>query len=356
MISLVLTNRNREIRIVERCLQSLKKQTNNDFECYLVDYGSEENYLKALLSLLNNYPQLHFISCPTKGQLWNKSRAINIVLKKCDTPYFFVGDIDMVYAPNFIEKLYQLADKNVVTYFQVGFLDQKESVENKDFENYIIKHKSTNEATGMTLYPTERLKSINGYDEFYHGWGAEDSDVHARLANFGTRVRFFDDEILLLHQWHAKNYRTRKSKEPFHSQLELINHKYYQFSKDNKVIKANVKFQFGVVPSVEEHTLLKSPLKKIIVLNEKIETDAFLNGYFNQLPKGYYEIEFKVHAKYWDFKNRIRKIIGKKAFNFYSMDEVNDRVLLFLINNYRNNPYWFRYKTDKQKISLKIKI
>ena len=39
MITIVLTNRNREIRIVKNCLDSLQLQSDVDFELFLVDYG-----------------------------------------------------------------------------------------------------------------------------------------------------------------------------------------------------------------------------------------------------------------------------------------------------------------------------
>jgi glycosyltransferase involved in cell wall biosynthesis len=95
MITLVVTNRNRDLRIVKNCLDSLKYQSKQDFNCVLVDYGSDKDYSIALQEVLVKYPNITFISCPVSGQLWNKSRAINMALKHCETPYFLVGDIDL---------------------------------------------------------------------------------------------------------------------------------------------------------------------------------------------------------------------------------------------------------------------
>ena len=133
MITIVLTNRNRDLQTVKNCLDSLAKQSNDDFELFFVDYGSEPNYVYDLKQLIAKYPKIKPIISPVSGQLWNKSRAINIVLKKCNTPYFFVGDIDMLFHPDFINKLHELKNKDKATYFLVGFLSQKETALLRDF-------------------------------------------------------------------------------------------------------------------------------------------------------------------------------------------------------------------------------
>ena len=60
----------------------------------------------------------------------------------------------------------------------------------KEYNDYQIKFKTNLEATGITLFPTEILKRMNGFDEFYHGWGAEDTDAHNRLKNLGLEFEF----------------------------------------------------------------------------------------------------------------------------------------------------------------------
>jgi len=181
MITLVLTYRNRSEDILVKCLDSLATQSTKNFNTVLVNYGSNKTHTELLENTLKNYSFINYLFCDVSQQLWCKSKAINTVLKKCDTSHFFVGDIDMMYHKNFIETLETLKNKSV-TYFQVGFLSQTESSkEVTNFEDYAINFKSNEEATGMTLYPTDVLKGINGYDEFYHGWGSEDTDTHLRL-------------------------------------------------------------------------------------------------------------------------------------------------------------------------------
>ena len=356
MITLVLTNRNRDIRIIKNCLDSLQNQSDIDFEWFLVDYGSNESYLSELNALVLQYPQIQFISCPTSGQLWNKSRAINIVLNQCKTPFFFVGDIDMIFHPNFISELKGLTSIDKATYFQVGFLSQEESLKKITFDKYDIAFKSNKEATGMTLYPTAILRLINGYDEFYHGWGAEDTDVHIRLTNKGFKVQFYDEKILIKHQWHLKKYRSKASLEPFHSHLEMINHQYIKHAQNFQIIEANKNHQFGLMPIDSEYKKLEEIKNTYQVFSEVSEIDSFLNGTLNNLPQGIYQIDFMIHPLYNDLKNKIKCLIGKKAYKFYSLEEINDKLLFTIILNFRNNPYKSTFDREKETLSLKIVI
>lgn len=354
MIALVLTNRNRDIRIIKNCLDSLQNQSNKDFEWFLIDYGSNKIYLNELNALVIQYPQIKFICCPTSGQLWNKSRAINIVLNQCSSPYFFVGDIDMIFHPNFTNELRKKSNAESITYFQVGFLSQQESLKNISFEEYKISFKSSREATGMTLYPTQLLKSINGYDEFYHGWGAEDTDVHIRLKNIGIPVVFYEEHVVMKHQWHPKQYRSIESKEPYHTSLEKINHSYIKFKEEKRIHKTNVGFDYGKVPVEVEYERLNHIDETIYLTNEKNALIAFLEGNIFNLESKTYKIIISNHSLFGGLKNAIKKKLGKKALSFYNLDEVNDMVLMTVIKNFRNNPYYFEYKKRENKIILKI--
>jgi hypothetical protein len=62
---------------------------------------------------------VQFILCPVNGQ-WNKSRAINIVLKGLAS-YFLVGDVDLIFDPEFIRIAYQLMNNNEIHYFSIWF-------------------------------------------------------------------------------------------------------------------------------------------------------------------------------------------------------------------------------------------
>ena len=351
MITLVLTNRNRDIRIIKNCLDSLQNQTDKDFEWFLVDYGSNEAYLSELHKLMFQYPQIQYISCPTSGQLWSKCRAINIALQKATQPYFVVGDIDLIFHPNYIHTLKSLAHSNTVHYFQYGFLSEKESLKEQTFEAFEVDFKGNKDVTGNTMFPTSTLKNVNGFDEFYQGWGAEDTDAHIRMQNLGLQLAFYDEQILVKHQWHPKAYRSKKSTHPFHSQLERINHAYMiQTQKNNRTI-VNQYQNWGQLTHDADYQKLQFPEKKIVVSSSSLQVNALL-AQLKNFKNEVVEIEIHDLSKEVKNKNFVKRILGKKTIPVYDMEFVNNLVLEEIINNYRNCPYQYSFNRQTKKIVL----
>lgn len=354
MITIALTYRNRELSIVKNCLKSLSNQSNKNFKVVLVDYGSALKYKNELIKLLKTYSFVELINCETSQQLWCKSRAINIVLKQCDTPYIFVGDIDMRYHPEFIETLQTLKSQSVTTYFQVGFLNEQESKQKKDFNDYNIDFKSNEEATGMTLFSTKLLKSINGFDEYYNGWGSEDTDVHLRLKNAEHQVIYYSNRILMLHQWHAKQYRSKNDLTPFHTQLEQINASYLNFVKTSKKVKANTVFNWGEY-NVADYTALKNIQETYNITNQKSEVYAFISAILLTEHK-VVQVLVTPHIAHKSLKQKVKAVSGKKTISFLSFEQVNDTLLGCIINQLRDKAYQYQFNNDKEEIILTIKL
>lgn len=349
----MLTNRNRDLRVVKNCLESLKNQTNQDFNCTLIDYGSDKDYVASLQKFLLKYPEINFISCKVAGQLWNKCRAINIVLKTCVTPYFLVGDIDLLFHPEFMVKANAMDKQNKVHYFQYGFLSQKESLLNKNFEDYNVDFKGSDEVTGTTLFPTQTLKKLNGYDEFYHGWGAEDTDIHNRMKNEGLPVHFYNKEILVKHQWHPKAYRSKLSTHPFHSQLERINHAYLVNTDQTNRVKVNRFKEWGKMPNVNAYQKLSKPSHKLYLKASNLQLKAFLPQLDN-FKNETVQLTLKDFSFSVKIKNIIKKIIGKKTVPILNMETINNLILEEIIKKYRNMPYQYSFNRKTKTIVLTI--
>ncbi|WBL23191.1 glycosyltransferase family 2 protein [Zunongwangia sp. HRR-M8] len=353
MLSLVLTYRDRDLKIVKRCLESLKVQKDQDFKIFLMNYGSSENYTAELEKLLKLYDFIEYIFVPTYGQLWNKSRAINIALKRCDTLLLCVADIDLLFHPHFVEKSKQLHKEIGIVYFKTGFLDKETTQKNLNFNKASISFSSNKEVTGITVYKTEILKKINGYDEFYHGWGAEDTDVHLRLKNAGYSVHFYDREILVKHQWHLKQYRSKKSNYPFHTNLEKINHKYMLLQYQHKITRANGEFEWGKMPDTAKWKDLQRPIHKFEISSECFQFDAFMVGIFSGLKEAS-EIKITADTRSKSVKNQIKKISGKKHIQTYSLESINNRLLEAIIQHHRLALYRYNIDWEKEAILLKI--
>lgn len=355
MITIVLTYRNRDLNIVETCLKSLKTQTNSRFEVVLVDYGSQDKFKDQLYTVVQSYKFVKLLRCDTEQQLWCKSKAINMVLKKTVAPNFFVGDVDMIYHPDFIETLHNLKQNNEVVYFQVGFLNEAESKISKVFDAYKINFESNEEATGMTLFNSEVLKAINGYDEFYHGWGGEDTDVHVRLKNAGYKVFFYTESILMLHQWHPKHYREVNDLTPFHSSLEQINHQYLEFSKHTNKVKANENFNWGIYNELD-YTTLKTVDLNFQLTNKEAEIKAFISNVLLSETGKVVKVVITHDADYTSIKQKTKKILGKKTVLFLDMQTINNMLLECVVNNLRTKVYQFQYNFNMQTIHFTIKL
>ncbi len=353
MLSLVLTYRDRELEIIKRCLISLQVQSDKDFKVFLVNYGSSESFTVELEELIKLYDFIDYINVPTYGQLWNKSRAINIALTKCSTPYFLMGDIDLIYHPEMICKCKKLMQNHEIAYFQYAFLDQEESSKSGTFFDLEPAFYGNEEVTGTTLYQTEILKKINGYDEFYHGWGAEDTDVHLRLKNAGYSVHFYDEEILVKHQWHPKQYRSKKSNFPFHTNLEKINHRYMVLQDQHKTTQANGEFEWGKMPDIVKLKDLQKPIHKYEISSECFQFDAFIVGIFPCLKKAS-EIKITTDIRSKSIKNQIKRLAGKKHIQTYSLLYLNDKLLEAIIQHHRLAVYRYNINWENEEIILKL--
>ncbi|GAA4815374.1 glycosyltransferase family 2 protein [Litoribaculum gwangyangense] len=353
MITLTLTYRDRDLNIVKNCLKSLKNQSKSSFKVILVDYGSQKVFSEAIENIAKNYHFITLIQCPVQGQLWNKSRAINMALKQCDTPYFLVGDIDLIFHPDFIKIANNLASKEV-TYFKYSFLSKEESLKIKAFNDYQIDFEGNEEITGTTLFPTDVLKEVNGYDEFYHGWGAEDTDIHMRLKASGIDVNFYDKEILLKHQWHPKAYRSKNSSNPFHSNLERVNHNYMYTTIKNKVVVANYDYDWGVLPN-NEHYLKLSDNTDIEINIRPIDFHfSALLASFKNLNNKVVKVNIYPVGVKERLAQKIKKLLKRKYFNYLELETINNLFLEEIIKNYRNKPYTYNFDRKKEVINLII--
>tara|TARA_R110001583_G_scaffold103480_1_gene250713 strand:+ start:86 stop:1084 length:999 start_codon:yes stop_codon:yes gene_type:complete len=332
-------------------LESLKNQTNKEFEVVLVEYGSKAK----INELVQAYTFVKLIRCNTEQQLWCKSRAINIVLKNCKTPFFFVGDMDMIFHPNFVEILQNLKLNQEAIYFQVGFLNEAESKKDIPFHEYLINFKSNEEATGMTLFNTEVLKSIHGYDEFYNGWGGEDTDVHVRLKNAGYKVNFYTENILMLHQWHTKQYRKASDTMPFHPKLEQINHQYLEFTRQTKKTKANLNFDWGIYTE-SDYVALKNANFDFNLTNKEADVKSFISNVLLVEKDKVIKMTIMLDPNYKSIKETTKRFLKKKTISFLEMSSINNLLLECIINNLRNCAYQFQYDLNKQTIYLVIKL
>jgi glycosyltransferase involved in cell wall biosynthesis len=355
-IVIIFTFRNRDQSRVENCFQSLLEQTNLNFRVEFVDYGSKQNIAEQIKSVVEKFSFTNYNFLPYLNQPWNKSRALNYIIKSIKESYFLVADIDMVFHPEFVEKLHKLKNESQITFFKVGYLSKSESAVSKSFDLYSIKLNSKIDAKGISLFPTNLVKNINGFDEFFHFWGAEDVDIHFRLVNNGFTSIWYDKEILLLHQWHPSYMMRQRNKLTKELQVEniiRINHEHLKF---NLTSLSNVNSNsWGEVYSQDDFANLTSYSISAIFGTEKEVVDHFLYGYLHSFSNQIIAVRFKSN-EVSQLRNFVKKCLGRKVITHYSLKQINDKILLHLISYYRNNLYTLEIADNFEWIDLKLKI
>lgn len=353
-LSVVIPNRNRDLHTVKRTLDSLQPQLDERVIAIIVDYGSEQNYQTNLDTLISSYDKMELVLFSTQGQLWNKSRCINFVLKHYHSEFLMVSDMDMIWHPKFIEQRLQYLTSEKAQYFQVGFLSQNETQRDKKFHELQTDFYSNKEATGISIFPSKMLWEINGFDEFYHGWGSEDSDVHERLRHAGFQVEFHEETCFFKHQWHPKKYRNKESKEPFHPNLERINQSYFSLSRKRKIIKTNNSQSWGTCTNEAEYESLKTPNVHLKCFSLKEEVLAALI----QISSMDDDEVVSLVIKRWresKYKQILKIAFGKNVLEKYNMNQVNELILEWIIMNFRDSAYIYSF-ADGHEIELKIRL
>lgn len=357
-ITIVFPFRNRDGLRVKRSLNSLQSQSNKEFRVLFVDYGSKKTIAQEIETIVSQYDFVKYQYLHTQYQPWNKSKALNFALHQTDTSYFFVADIDMIFRFDFVEKAIALIHNktNHNVYFKVGFLTESETKLEKEFKEYQINFESNAEATGLTLFTTSLLKSYGGFDEFYHFWGAEDTDVHVRLQNAGHVVFFYGSEILMLHQWHPSYRSLEQNKLTQDLQLSGVVQLNHQHLKQAIQLNRTIIdcFAQNCIMNKYEYQKLQETQDVFVLTNKKNEIDHFLFFTLAQPSSHFVTYRFILDPFFLTKKYKFKRILGKNVPKYYSLKEINDKLLLHIISFYHDLPYIYEISADLKSITFSI--
>lgn len=92
-----------EAKTIERCLNSLKEQTNLPLEILVVDDGSTDDTVKRMREVSDGYKRIRLLSQPHLGP----ARARNLAAKQAKGQVLVFVDADMEFAPDFLVNLTQ---------------------------------------------------------------------------------------------------------------------------------------------------------------------------------------------------------------------------------------------------------
>ena len=281
--SLIITVFNRS-HLIRKSLLSLRNQSVKPDELILSDDGSEEDIVVEIKDIVKDFKfPVKYVKQVNKGFRLAKCRNNGVRNATYDLLIFL--DQDLIHTSNLIktfnlnsrEKRFitgmpiwmgekmssQITEERIINNNFVEFVtnDDKRYVE-KQFRKdrryyYLHKLKLTNQPRlrgGVCAINRKDFELINGYDEKFIGWGAEDDDVGQRLYQIGSEgFNPFINEYAI-HLYHEK------ASIPNKGVREQANYQYYQNKKVD--IKAGkFRTEFGLDNPFDEDTF------KVIELN-----------------------------------------------------------------------------------------
>lgn len=245
-ITIIIPVRNRAGIRLENCLRSLRWQNlpHDDVAIVLSDFGSSPEHAASVRELAECYAA-RVVHTPTQ-EVWNRSRALNIGLRACTTPWVLCTDADMIFLPNFVSSvLHQLEDasKPGIVFCRCSDLpeDVPEQQWHKDDLAFLQSKSQLRETSGTGACQAAALSFFahaRGYDEAFVYWGAEDDDMRLRALRHGLEPRWVSPQTAMFHQWHP----TMKADRPL---TRLYNKWRYKLTS-HQVVKN--KKQWGLQP------------------------------------------------------------------------------------------------------------
>lgn len=156
------------------------------------------------------YPNFNLVYLPYPNSgIFNKSKLINYALSKMDDfDWFSLVDVDMIYAADFLSRIQKKITLNyeyIVSHgYKMGKTLSEYTAANLPPIEYITSASDITEfrvgpsQITMTKRTYQRFLDVFGsplYDEFYEGWGAEDSDISVKSVLLRSRHMLLKDEV-----------------------------------------------------------------------------------------------------------------------------------------------------------------
>jgi glycosyltransferase involved in cell wall biosynthesis len=252
-VSLIVSTYNRPDAL-DLCLQSIAHQTHLPDEVIIGDDGSGNDTRKLIESFQTDFPApLIHVWQEDKGFRLAMSR--NRAVAASNFEYIIEIDGDLILHRDFIADHLRFAQKGhflkggrvllsqklsekccqsrklpAIHFFSRGILRRPNTIRCISMSGYLSaryqKNKFTALGCNMSFWKEDYIQ-INGYDEFFEGWGGEDYDFASRLTNNGIKRLSLKFSGIVYHLWHSESQQQNVSK----------NKQYYLDTKNNKSVR-----------------------------------------------------------------------------------------------------------------------
>lgn len=247
--SLIISTYNRPDAL-RLCLLSVKNQTVMPDEVIIGDDGSRRETADLIKEFSRDFP------VPLK-HIWHEDKGFRLAMMRNKSVAATTGDYiieidgDLILHRRFVEDHIRFAQKGCylkggrtnlgrklteqlcnegklrrINLFTRGIESKPEnSLHLPLIARYLAPRYRQNKETAlgcnMSFFKSDYI-AINGYDEFYEGWGGEDWDFGRRLKAFGLKKRHLKFAGNVFHLWHEDKYMQNKEKNMGHCRRENL--------------------------------------------------------------------------------------------------------------------------------------
>lgn len=249
--TLILSTYNRPDALT-LCLESIKRQSVLPEEVIIGDDGSREDTRQVIESFQKNFPvPLIHVWQEDKGFRLAKARNKCLAIAKYE--YIIQIDGDLILHRDFVRDHLIFAQKgfyikggrvNITqgltkrlceklkyfhpNFFTWGLTRRENSIRCIPLARYLAPRRKTQPGLGCNMsFWKEDVIQVNGYDEFFVGWGGEDFDLAMRLFHLGRKKLALKFAAIGFHLWH----------NDVHMQNRKKNFDYYYQQVDKKALR-----------------------------------------------------------------------------------------------------------------------
>lgn len=357
--SIIYAYRNREINRIKISMESLTLQKAKNFEVIFVDYGSDSEISDNLKMLLSSYNFVNYHYLPVSHKLWNKSKALNFGINKAKGDFVFIADVDLIFHSDTTMLFQQISHPQQFNLFQLGYLNSRDSAKLKPSISWNdLQPKVFGEVNGMVLVSKSACEKVNGFDEFFHFYGAEDVDFYTRLENSGYKKKNVKNKYFY-HNWHPSFSGSEDkiiTNIPRIKNIMRINQQHYRNNRENRITTPLRQKGMGQLLAHDEHSSLDNSTRSFKISNILAQVEHFLREELPALKGEIVQVEFSEDPYYNSLKYRLKKQVGRQTQVYCSLKEVNDLVLKEILFNYRDYNYSFKIKNDLKIIEFRIQL
>lgn len=239
-VTLIVSTYNRPDALV-LCLESIFRQTVLPGEIIIGDDGSKQETIDVIREYQKKSP-VPLIHIWQEDNGFQLAKARNKCIARACYEYIVQVDGDLILHEHFIEDHLLFAERGYyvkggrvnidnrlttrlcsegryvrLDFFSRGLMRRINSIHCLPLARYLAVRRKTAPGLGCNMgFWREDAIKVNGYDEFYVGWGGEDYDFAVRMLHSGLQKKSLKFAGIVFHLWHNDLYMDNQDKNFSH--------------------------------------------------------------------------------------------------------------------------------------------